>query len=293
MPGSAVGSGGVYPVHASVSQKSRFLVVANYGGDDGASTAAFRIGAHCTLEALDVRTHHGHSVHPWRQTAAHAHSAYITGPDSDTRHPGEHLVYTCDLGLDAIVVYNLTAEGKLEEVHRIFTSPGSGPRHLVFNPTLPFVYVLCELNQVVSSYRIEEDGGLTLLAEKSLVHDGSTAGKKAAELVIHPSGSALYATNRQNENTVTVFTVDAVTGILEEIQQVGAPRFPRGAALNAEGTVLLVAGQSQSEIWSYKVEADWRLTKTSFSVGLSEGMPPNPAAFAVFPSAKGTGPLLP
>lgn len=286
-PGVSSWSGGHNPVHATVSIDGRFLVVANYDGPDGAtkntgaSVASLRIGDDCGLTVADFKNHTGHSVNPDRQGAAHVHSAYALS---------NGLIYVCDLGLDFVFTYKLADDGKLQELHRAQTAPGLGPRHIVQHPKLPVMYVVTEMGEVVLTYKMEVDGSLTLLQTSTVLAQGRPgAGSKAAELAILPDGSMLYATNRGLENTVSAFSVCSHTGELELAQQVEAPAYPRGMALAAGVSVLLVGGQSKTELWTYTVGSDGRLTKANV-LTKEDGVTANVAAFAVL-AADANGPL--
>jgi len=278
-PGTTA-SGGLNPVESSATEDGRFLLGANYRGpddttsSDGASVASFSIGDDCQLTFVDSKLHAGSSVNPARQGAAHVHSVLPAR---------KGLVYACDLGMDLVFTYRVGHDGKLQELSRTKTAPGLGPRHMVQHPTLPIIYVVCEMGQVVLTFREGTEGALTLLQTSSLLPEGvSGEGSKAAEIAILPDGLALYATNRGVQNTVTTFAISGEDGRLTWSQQVDAPAYPRGMTLALDGAVLLVAGQSKTSLKSYLVQADGTLKSSGFSI--TSGLPPNPAAFLVLPA---------
>uniref|UniRef100_A0A7S4W705 6-phosphogluconolactonase n=1 Tax=Alexandrium monilatum TaxID=311494 RepID=A0A7S4W705_9DINO len=156
---------------------------------------------------------------------------------------------------------------------------GSGPRHLAEHPSLDFVYSVQEMGQSVAAWRKHANGSLELAQILSLVPEGSSSkGSKAGEIVIAPDGRALYATNRGRLNTVTVFSV--VEGSIAQVQQIDAPRFPRGMELAHGGTLLLVASQEDTTVESFRVAADGTLSPTGHV--LKEGLPDHPATLAKF-----------
>lgn len=229
---------------------------------------------HCHLEKADFVPHAGSGPDKSRQGGAHVHSVYAS---RDGR-----LAYACDLGQDLIFTYAVGEDGKLTEVSRASTAPGSGPRHLAEHPSLDFVYSVQEMAQTVSAWHKRADGSLELQQTLSLVPEGGSAeGSKAAEIVIAPDGSALYASNRGKLNTVTVFSVGA-DGSVTQTQQIDAPRFPRGMELAHGGSLLLVASQQDTTLESFKVAADGTLTPTGHI--LEEGLPDHPATLAAFPA---------
>eukprot|EP00443_Scrippsiella_acuminata_P107798 CAMPEP_0115586788 /NCGR_PEP_ID=MMETSP0272-20121206/7876_1 /TAXON_ID=71861 /ORGANISM="Scrippsiella trochoidea, Strain CCMP3099" /LENGTH=466 /DNA_ID=CAMNT_0003021857 /DNA_START=38 /DNA_END=1435 /DNA_ORIENTATION=+ len=284
-PGSTVYSGGQIPVYSAVTGSGNFLLGANYGAsnkddsNDGASVASFGIEADCHLRSISSVAHHGGSqVVPWRQGAAHVHSI-------EPARGG--LAYACDLGMDIVITYAVASGGALEERSRVQTAPGCGPRHAVQHPSDPLVYVVCELSQDVLTYSQGGGGELTLQQTSSLLPRGTTSGgSKAAEIVILSDGSAIYVSNRGARNTVTAFALGA-DGLLSWLQEVAAPAFPRGMTLALGGSLLLVAGQSASELVSFRIGPGGQLESTGHH--LTEGLPPHPAALAVL-GAEGRGP---
>lgn len=280
---SAKTAPGVAPVHMTVTADNKFLLAANYHGPDdattseGAGVSTFAItsdGVGCGLEMRDFVPHAGSGPDKSRQGGAHVHSAYAHR---------DGYAYVCDLGQDLIFTYSISEDGKLSEVSRVSTAPGSGPRHLAFHPTLSIVYSVQEMEKTVSTYQIGANGALSLMQVMSLLGEGEDGkGSKAAELAILPDGSALYATNRGALNTVTVFAVGD-DGLLRQTQQIDAPRFPRGMELAHNGSILLVASQQDSTVESFKIAADGTLSSTGYI--LKEGIPNHPATFAVFPAA--------
>lgn len=232
------------------------------------------------MTKVDEKPHHGSSIDPERQNAAHVHSV-VAGRRG--------LFFACDLGTDEVYTYHLEPSGKLQELNRFKTRAGLGPRHSVVHPTKPFLYVVCEMGQVVLTFSIDDAGSLGLLQTLSLLQEGSSGeGSKAAEIVMAPDGSAVYATNRGVQNTVTTFAVGD-NGGLEQVQQLPAPAYPRGMALSPDGSMLLVAGQSKTELATFRVMAGGKL---EHGQTVTEGLPPNPAAFAVVSDAGDVEALL-
>lgn len=249
--GAAVATGGRNPVHMTATPDSQFLLVANYNGPDdgknstGSSVASMRIADDCSLTLVDSVPHSGSSVDPARQGAAHPHSFYSLGGG---------LAVNCDLGLDIIFTYKVGADGKLTELAKTHVEPGLGPRHIAKHPTMPFIYVVCEMGQAVLTYELQADGSLSL-KQTHLLYPQSQGrtGSKAAEIAILPDGSAVFATNRGLINTVTSFAVGK-DGSLTQVQEVQAPAFPRGMTLASGGKLLLVGGQSKTEVVAYAVQ---------------------------------------
>ena len=112
-------SGGVEPAHLELNPSGRFLLVANYRSG---SVAVFELGPDGSIGPMtDHVQHQGSSVHPIRQSGPHAHMIMFD--------PGNGNVLVPDLGVDAILCYELSDEGKLVERprQRIETAAGAGP----------------------------------------------------------------------------------------------------------------------------------------------------------------------
>src|SRR5262249_40507122 len=138
-------SGGSGPCHLAVAQDGSCLLVANYGSG---SVAVLPIDPNGQLRpASNSIQHRGSSVNPHRQEGPHAH--FITcSPDS-------RVVLACDLGLDEVLLYRLDkAKFSLAANAPPFLSvkAGSGPRHITFDPSGHFAFLLNELSSTLISY---------------------------------------------------------------------------------------------------------------------------------------------
>ena len=102
----------------------------------------------------------------------HAHRRTRPAPDRAVRAriritahsiPPAACVVVPDKGLDRLFVFTLdTAKGTLVPASppSVKTRSGAGPRHIGFNPRLPYAYVINELDSTVATYRYSESGAL-------------------------------------------------------------------------------------------------------------------------------------
>jgi len=92
--------------------------------------------------------------------------------------------------------------------------------------------------------------------------------KEAAELVVHPSGKFLYASNRAGVDSVTAFSIDRVKGTLKLIGEFPTMgKTPRNFAIDPTGRFLLAANQESGNIVVFRIDAaTGRLTPTGESV---------------------------
>jgi 6-phosphogluconolactonase len=256
-------SGGKAPCYLMVDGTGQTLVVAHY---HEAIVASLPIHADGSLGApVSIIPHHGKSVHPTRQEAAHVHSANIA-PDS--RH-----VIVCDLGLDRVYTYALdaaTATLTPGEVPFIATAPGAGPRHSAFSPDGQFVFVINELDSTMTSYRYNAaNGALTPLDTKSTLPADWTGESTCAEVRVHPNGKFVYGSNRGHDSIV-VYAFEAATGQLTPIDYTpSGGRNPRNFNLSPDGQWLVAANQNTDSLNVFRVDAaTGKLTPTGHSASV-------------------------
>ena len=228
-------SGGIGPCHLSVDQTGKCLLVANYGSG---SIAALPIRADGTLgEPSAIIQHQGSSVNPQRQSGPHAH--FIT-PD-----PANRFALACDLGLDKVLVYRLEpAQAKLTANDPPFASikPGSGPRHLAFDPSGRFAFLLNEMGWTLTAFAYDgKRGTLKELQTISTLPEGFAGNNTSAEVQVHPSGKFVYCSNR-GHNSIAVFAFDSGSAKLTFVEhQATQGKTPRYFAIDPTGR--LAAGR--------------------------------------------------
>ncbi|KAJ3125014.1 hypothetical protein HK100_011030, partial [Physocladia obscura] len=137
-------------------------------------------------------------------------------------------VFVTNLGTDHVFEFNLNLRnGALQQNRKeMQVSLGNGPRHIAFNPTNPpFAYLI---NEVASKLTLFNSNDLTIIQELSTIDTSSFFGTNtAAEVVVHPNGKFVYASNR-GENTVAVFAIDQITARLTFVSRVSSGgSFPR------------------------------------------------------------------
>ncbi len=245
-------SGGGGGCHVAVHPSGRFLLTAQYGGG---SVALFPLDGEGRLGPALLTRHEGpgSGVVADRQKDPHPHWCGFS--------PDGHFALVPDLGLDGIVVYRVDAAAPAITRHGFLPAPpGSGPRHMRFSPDGRYIYLLNELSLAVSAYAWEASTGTArLLATTPTLDEQAKAGESfnsAAEILVHPTGRFLYASNRGHDS-VSVFQADPQTASLSVVQvQPVRGAFPRNITLSPCGGWLLAAGADSHTISVHRVDPD-------------------------------------
>ncbi|MCL6458184.1 MAG: lactonase family protein, partial [Gorillibacterium sp.] len=229
------------------------------GKSDGNLHVDGRLG-----EIKDGQQHVGSSPHP-AQNQARCHSATF---DANNR-----FAIVCDLGLDKIISYQLdTVADKLVARSEIKLALGSGPRHFVFHPYLPFAYVINELNSTITGFSYEEESGL--LTERQTISTlpaSFTEDNACADIHISPDGQFLYGSNRGHDS-LAVYAIDSTEGTLTLVEH--APTLgghPRNFALSPDGRFVWVANRDSNNVVTFSRDADTgKLHPTGHELSISK-----------------------
>jgi 6-phosphogluconolactonase len=241
-------SGGGGPCHLTLDKTGKCLLVANYGSG---SVAALPVESDGRLGSPGMSIqHHGSSLNPQRQAGPHAH--FIT-PD-----PNNTFVLACDLGLDKVLVYRLSpmqASLTPDDPPSGSLKPGSGPRHLAFNPNGRFLYVINELSSSLTTCSYDPGKGiLKELETRSTLPPEFKGENSCAEVQMHPSGSFVYGSNR-GHNSIAVFRINPRDGRIQRIEDVACGgKTPRHFALDPSGRWLLVENQDSNNVLVFAVD---------------------------------------
>jgi 6-phosphogluconolactonase len=245
-----IGDGGA--AHVAVDATGQMLLTAQYGGG---STAAFALNNDGSLkQRTELIKHDGHSkAVPQRQDRSHAHWCGFS--------PDNRFAFVPDLGLDKVIIYRAdVAQAKLEPHGFGQLAPGSGPRHMKFHTTGPWIYVLHELDLKVTVFDYNAEAGtMTAIQTIETVPQAELAkeqAKSCSEIRVHPSGRFVYAANRGHDS-ITVFRVDPSTGKLTFVEREhirGAT--PRNFNLDPSGRWMLAAGQDSHTLASFEVDQE-------------------------------------
>jgi 6-phosphogluconolactonase (cycloisomerase 2 family) len=247
-------SGGMNGVHQALDPTRQFLVVANYASGSVALLPVRPDGALDDVShLLDLPGAPG--PHRTEQTIAHPHHIVCS--------PGGRFILVPDKGLDRVFVLRLdAAAGTLAVASEATMRPGAGPRHMVFHPTLPFAFVVNELDSTVATCRWhEETGVLEPLHLVSALPPDFFGASTTAAIVITPDGRHVYVSNRgQDGITRLVFDAGSETLVVRGWTPANG-RDPRFMTLSPDGTRLIVAAEQGDFISQFVInETDGNLT---------------------------------
>lgn len=178
-------------------------------------------------------------------------------------HPITHALYTVDLGNDTVHKYK-----GLEEVSHYLAPIGSGPRHLVFHPKAPVVYLFTELTCDLIVLK-DGDHFEQLQIIKSIPEDATPSG---AAIRISNDGKFVYVSNRTHDS-ITVFAVqdDYTVKLIQNISTQG--QHPRDFNLNPENTHLMVLNRDSNNLVLFRRDnTTGLLTLISKDMAIPEGV---------------------
>lgn len=240
-------SGGTGPAYVSFDRSGEFGFVANY---QAGGVSVFRVGGDGDVLSTQHAGQNPHSI--------------VSTPDN------QHVLVPC-LGSDYVAVYRFdNASGTLELAGTASAPLGTGPRHLTFDASGRVVYVTFEHTSEVGVFAWDASAGiLELMSLVSTLGKGAThAPNTASHIELHPSGRALYASNR-GDDSLAVFAVDG-RGALELQTRVPTGKKPRHFSVNARGDRLIVGNLDAASITSFNVKDHGLRVE---SLGITPGVP--------------------
>ncbi len=249
-------SGGTNPVDAALDPTNRFLVVPNYSSGSVAVLPLGEDGAlHPVAQVVDLPGKPGPD--PAQQSSSHPHAVIFD--------PSGRFVVVPDKGFDCTFIFHFD-NGRLALQQTMPSRPGAAPRHCIFHPTLPVLYVNNELDSTVTAYGWN-DGRIDEIEVVATLPEGETGKNTTAEIGVAPDGRFLYVSNRGHDS-VAVFAVAQDSGRLSFFgcEPTGGRR-PRFFSLDPAGEFLYAANQEADNIVAFTVDkASGMLTRTMYEV---------------------------
>jgi 6-phosphogluconolactonase len=241
--------GGTNPVDTALDATERYLIVANYGtgsvavmpiADDG---RAMPISQSFTLEGTL-------GPDPVHQTQSHPHAAIFD--------PSGRFVVIPDKGFDRTFFFRFD-NGRIEPTVQgsLAAKTGAAPRHTIFHPTLPILYVNNELDSTVTVFHWNSDSGHATKSQVVTTIPGGHDGRNTtAEIAISRCGRFLYVSNR-GQDSIVLYDIDRRTGHLAYVERTptGGTR-PRFFTLDITGKKIFAANQDSDDITMFRIDAD-------------------------------------
>ncbi|MDI6047608.1 lactonase family protein [Flavobacterium yafengii] len=220
------------------------VIVANYSGGNISVFGKNNDGS--LAEAKQVIQHYGKGINVQRQEGPHVHMVHFS--------PDKKFILSNDLGNDKVYSYAYNpnaATTVLELKDSISVKSGSGPRHLTFSKDGKFVYLLQELDGALTVFSYS-NGILKKIDETTILAKGFKGTFSSADIHISPDGKFLYASNRGEANTITIFKILKNGKLLLKGQTSTLGKGPRNFAIDPTGNFLLVAHQYTNDIVIFK-----------------------------------------
>jgi 6-phosphogluconolactonase len=243
-----VASRGADPCYITVDPTGKFVLVANY---TGGSVAVFPVLADGKLgEASSFVQHTGHGPNAARQEGPHAHSIDLS--------PDNRFAMVDDLGLDQVLVYKFdSAKGTLTPNDPPFVKvdAGAGPRHFALHPTGKFAYVISEMGHTVTVFSNDAANGRLQVLQTIPTMPADFKGRNDdAEIVVHPSGKFVYASNR-GDDSIVIYAIDASKGTLVQVGRVPTGgKEPRNFEIDPTGALLFAENQNSNNIVIFRID---------------------------------------
>ncbi len=220
------------------------VIAANYSGGN---ISVFGKNSDGSLtEVKQVIQHSGKGFDSSRQEVSHVHMVCFS--------PDKKFILVNDLGLDSVFIYTYNPNSDNEVLRlneRVAVNVGTGPRHLTFSKDGKFVYLLQERNGALTVFSYNE-GVLKKIEETTVLAKDFKGNIGSADIHISPDGKFLYATNRGDANTISVFRI-LKNGKLESKGQTSTlGKGPRNFVIDPTGNFLLVAHQYSNDVVVFK-----------------------------------------
>ena len=154
-------------------------------------------------------------------------------------HDGGKLVYVPNKALDSVARLTFDVDTGMLTRGEDVPSAG-GPRHIALHGNI--AYVMHENGSLIRSFQIGVDGELTPVDEASTLPSDATRSNTGAHVMVHPSGTFVYASNRGHDS-IAVFAT-TVDGRLSRVGTTPtAGTTPRSFDIDPNGELLVVANQ--------------------------------------------------
>lgn len=238
---------GAHPCHLELHPDASHVFFANYSGG---SIGAYEVKEDHSLGALTGFVQHtGGSIHRGRQKSPHGHAIHLS--------PDRKVLMSADLGVDCLWMHTFDPEFGTIGTHPSHSRPmrpGSGPRHFAFHPTNNLVMVLNEMSSQLTSFRYNrKSGNLSFINQVSTLPEDFESRSSTAEVVIHPNGKFVYASNRGHDS-IAHFTIDNRGSLKRQSITKTGGKTPRNFNVDPTGKWLVAASQNSGFVTFFQID---------------------------------------
>jgi 6-phosphogluconolactonase len=240
------------PIHLCLHPAGGYLVVVNH---DSGNFMTYQLGTDGRITGQVQGVTHVQPFpgtgDPFAQAGPHPHMS-IFDPS------GERMLIP-DKGTDHVHVYRFDGRtGHSAPQAQVYLGAGFGPRFLVAHPSWRYLYVVGEIQSLVTTCGYDpHTGALWTLGTAATVPEDAEPGNAPSALALSPDARFLYAANRGHES-IAIFAVRDGGARLEQVDwvRVGDPLtvFPWDLRFGRSGQVLYVAGQISGTVLTYAVD---------------------------------------
>merc|ERR1712168_495127 len=236
--GSTRSSAGNGPCHITVQPESKSVFVSNYGSGDFSAFWMDNESSDIVIGDLKYSENFGSN--------SHAHGAFW---GRDLR-----FLYVTDLGGDTVFHYTVGDDGSITKAGSTSTPAGTGPRHMVFHPTLDVAYVVLELGSAVIGYNIDkETGDLDEFGTYPTIPADFTETNYPGGIVMRADGNFLYVTNR-GMNSIATFSISSSGDLSLESNVSCEGDWPRAITIDPTDHYILVSNQNSGSVEVFRFE---------------------------------------
>ncbi|MBU3160922.1 lactonase family protein [Clostridium frigoris] len=244
------GTKGKAPCNVCIARDNKYVFVANY--NEG-TVSVFQVNEDGSLGSIStIVEHEGSGPNKIRQTKPHVHYVTLT--------PEEKYLCVVDLGIDSIKFYEVDRKhGSLiiNDKLSLIIKPGSGPRHMEFDPSGKTAYIITELSceVLVVQYCVEKQT-FDIIQHISTLPKGYVGENICGAIHISPDGNYLYASNR-GDDSLAIFKIEKTSGILELVGHSATyGECPRDFGIDPTGKFMYVLNQDSDTIVTFKIVSE-------------------------------------
>lgn len=199
----------------------------------------------------------------------------LTGNESSKMHfvspiPKTNKGIAIDLGNDEIIIfdydYNIAKIPSLS----IKLKENCGPRHLVFHPSMKYLFVLTEMSSEIVTIKIEPDLTLKVISYTSTLPCDFSLESFGGAIRISKDGNYIFASNR-GHNSISVFKFNTDDGSLKLLNNYSTyGNHPRDFNLTPDDKYLLISNTFSNNLCLYKHDLKGNLTLLQTNISINK-----------------------